>query len=233
MESMNAEGILATARSGHAPGTWTVWSLRRNFMRNSILRWSLLMLIGFAFFIPALIAVAPTYLSQRGFSFVITGLIIIALAALAFGSLSIVVYDCWRLAHANDYWLVITPDDYVKAEPRGKVTHVPIENIEYVTLKGVKRPIETVETPFVDAGPAAFGRGMVFGLPIGRIVDRASRRRMATPTSLAFLDNRTNREVVVATDNAFDDLSAIDYILNMQTEAKRRQLMNRSRSRSG
>jgi hypothetical protein len=219
---LDAETILATARSGDAPGTWVVWPLRRDFMRNSSLKWLGLSVVGLLLFIPVVLATVPGIFSLRGFAFVFTGIIILALASLAFGALSIAVYDGWRLLHANEYWLVVTPDDYVKSAPGNRVTHVPLENVESITLKGVRAPIETAETPFDGTG-----RGVN---PILRAPLRLSnyRRQRATPASLAFIDTRTGQEVVVATDAAFDDLHGIEYVLSMQTDAKQRQI-NRSR----
>jgi hypothetical protein len=221
-QSMDAETILATARSGDAPGTWVVWPLRRTFMRNSSLKWLGLSVVGFGLFIPVLLSTVPGIFSTRGFAFVLTGIIILALGAVAFGALSIAGYDAWRLLHADDYWLVVTPDDYVKAEPGNKVTHVPLEYVESVTLKGVRAPIETAETPF-----DATGRGVN---PLMRTPLRLSnyRRQRATPISLGFVDSRTGKVVVVATDAAFDDLHGIEYVLSMQADAKQRQV-NRSR----
>jgi hypothetical protein len=215
---MDPKTILDTARSGDAPGTWVVWPLRRTFVRNSILRWSALTVVGFLFLVPAAISILPSILSLRGFSFIFSGIILLALVAFAFGSLSITVYDAWRLLRADDFWLVITPDDYLKAEPGDHLTHVPLQNIESITLKGVRVPMETAETPF--DGTA---RGVN---PLLRMPVRLSnyRRRQATPSSLAFVDSRTNRTVTVATDAIFDDLAGIEYVLSMQVDAKQRQL---------
>src|SRR5215469_18399206 len=128
----------------------------------------------------------------------------------------------WRLLHADEFWLVVTPDDYVKAMPGGKITHVPLEYVESITLKGVRAPIETAETPF-----DATARGVS---PILRGSFRLSnyRRQRASPASLAFVDTRTRQIVVVATDAAFDDLHGIEHVLSMQADAKQRQI-NRSR----
>jgi hypothetical protein len=224
---MDSETILATARLGDAPGTWVVWSLRRQYIRNSILRWLVVSVVSFPLLILASISTLPGFLSLRGFSFVLIGILLLALGALAFGSLGIAIYDVWRLAHANAYWLVVTPDDYVKAEPGGKITHVPLEYIESITLKGVRVRMDTAETPFSGAHA---GINPIFA-PIRQA---AYRQKRATPSSLAFVDGRTDREVVVATDAVFDDLVNIEYVLSMQADAKQRQL-NRSRSqrRSG
>jgi hypothetical protein len=225
---MDPETILGIARSGDAPGTWVVWSLRRNYIRNSILRWLAVSVVGFPLLILASISTLPGFLSLRGFSFVLIGILLLALGALAFGSLGIVIYDIWRLSHASSYWLVVTPDDYVKAGPGGKVTHVPLEFVESITLKGVRVRMDTAETPF--DGVSA-GINPIFRLPFRQATYR---RQRATPSSLAFVDGRTNHQVVVATDAVFDDLVNIEYVLSMQADAKQRQL-NRSRSqkRSG
>jgi hypothetical protein len=220
---MDADSILATARSGDAPGTWVVWPLRRDFMRNSSLKWLGLSVVGFLLLIPVILSTVPGVFDLRGFAFVCTGIVNLTLAALAFGALGIAIYDGWRLLHADDFWLVVTPDDYVKAMPGGKVTHVPLEYVQAITLKGVRAPIETVETPF-----DATARGVS---PMFRVPLRLSnyRRQRATPASLAFVDTRTGQVVVVATDAAFDDLHGIEHVLSMQADAKQRQI-NRSRT---
>jgi hypothetical protein len=78
--------------------------------------------------------------------------------------------------------------------------------------------MDTAETPFDGTG-----RGLN---PLLRMPGRLSnyRRRQATPSSLAFVDSRTNRTVTVATDAVFDDLAGIEYVLSMQVDAKQRQL---------
>jgi hypothetical protein len=218
---MDPNTILATARSGDIPSGWVAWPLQRTYVRNSILRWSALAVVGFLLLVPATISTVPGIFSLRGFGFVITAIILLALGAFAFGALGIALYDGWRLIRANDFWLVITPDDYVKSGPADRVTHVPLQYIESITLKGVRVPMDTAETPF--DGTA---RGVN---PILRAPMRLSiyRRRQATPSSLAFVDSRTNHAVTVATDAAFDDLAGIEYVLSMQVDAKQRQL-NRS-----
>jgi hypothetical protein len=194
---MDAQTIFATARSGDAPGTWVVWPLRRDFMRNSSLKWLGLSVIGFFLFIPVVLSTVPGIFTLRGFAFVFTGIILLAIASLAFGALGIAIYDGWRLLHADDYWLVITPDDYVKSVLGGKMTHVPLEYVELITLKGVRVPLETAETPF-----DGIGRGVN---PILRTPVRLStyRRQRATPASLAFVNTHTGQEVVMQTNTSF------------------------------
>ena len=215
---MDPNSILATARSGEAPGTWVVWPLRRIYVRNSILRWAAVSVLGFLLFVPAALSILPGILSLKGFGFVISGIILLALGAFAFGALGITVYDIWRLIRADDFWLVITPDDYLKAEPGGRLTQVPLQYIESITLKGVRVPMDTAETPF---DGTARGVNPMLRMPV-RLSN--NRRRQATPSSLAFVDSRTHRTVTVATDAAFDDLAGIEYVLSMQVDAKQRQL---------
>jgi hypothetical protein len=215
---MDPKSILDTARGGDAPGTWVIWPLRRTYVRNSILRWSALSLFGLLLLVPAAISTLPGILSLRGFSFVFTGIILLALAAFAFGALGITVYDIWRWLRADDFWLVITPDDYLKAEPGDRFTQVPLQYIESITLKGVRVAMDTAETPFDGTGK---GVNPMLRMPVRW---SANRRRQATPSSLAFVDSRTNRAVTVATDAVFDDLAGIEYVLSMQVDAKQRQL---------
>jgi hypothetical protein len=55
--------------------------------------------------------------------------------------------------------------------------------------------------------------GFLFGRGFIPSVSRQRRKRMRTPTTLAFLDARTDTEVVVATDASFGDTFMIAALL--------------------
>lgn len=208
---MDAHAVLAVARSNAVPADWSVWPVRVDRLRGAALRWTLLSAVGMLFFVPALISTLQSRTFPTGVEFFITGLILITLGFVAFGALGIVLYDIWRLLNAHHYLLVITPDHYVKAEPGNRITHVPMADVAHVTLRGGRLPIER--------------DGDMLGL-LGRMMPR---RRMTQPPSLAFYDNGRQREVVVSTDDSFDQLGAIEYILSLHVDAHDRK---RLRSRS-
>ena len=212
---MEADAILQRARSGDVPSNWTVWPLRRNVVRRSALGWSFAGVFGLIVFAVAASQMIPGNFTHGGGAIAISGLVLILLAIMGIGRAGLAVYDFWRIAHADQYLLVVTPDDYLKVEPN-KITHVPMENVAYVTLRGVKiqRPQGQYREP---GGPQAL-TSMTRMVGIGRQPKQA-------PT-LGFIDTRTDKEVVVCTDNSFDEMLAIEEVLAVQSD-------NKSRTRTG
>ena len=214
---MEVEAVLATARSGQIPQYWTVWTLRRDIVSRSALRWAAVSVFGFILFIPALFVTVPGNFTGSGIKLFFTSVLLLALGATAVGSLCIALYDVWRVLHADDFLIVMTPDDYVKSEPN-RITHVPMEHVAYVTMRGVKNPMEEqaqLADPYLQPDRYRFMRGVVM-----------VRREPAHSPSLAFLDTRTDREVVVATDDSFEALPALEYVLQ-------NHVYNKQRSRTG
>jgi hypothetical protein len=213
---MDPQNIIATARSGNVPYNWNVWPLRRDRVRRSMLGWSALSLLGFALLIPSAISTIPDNFEASALRAVVTLLILLLFAVLAVGGLVITLVDGWRLAHAGEYLLIMTPDDFVKVTPRG-IIHVPMEHIAHITLRGVKTPQER----FAEERARATVSDRLANL----IGAGTSRRDARSAPSLAFIDTRTNREVVVATDNSFEELIVLEHILSDHVFAKeRRQL---------
>ena len=216
---MDAHTILDTVRSGSVPANWQVWQLRREYLLHSIYKWGGLALVGLVIFVPALFATVPSdFITGNPATSAAAAVILLILGAIPIGSLGIIGYDCWRLSHANEYLLVMTPDDYVKATP-GAITHVPMEDIAYITLRGVRLPANyKQEVMNLGQMQSAFSR-MFFGGWRSQYIQ--SRPRGAP--SLAFLDRRTDKEVVVSTDEVFDSLVALEQILSLHVDAKERQ----------
>lgn len=213
---MDAQAVLARARSGDVPASWTVWPLRRDRVLRAALGWLLIGIVGAFLLIVVAIQTIPSNFTRGSGSFIVTGVLLIALGLMAFGGLGILIYDLWRLLHADEYLIVMTPDDYVKEQP-GKVTHVPMEYVSYVTLRGVKIPEERVQTT------SEIISSMQKGGRLYRFMgDINYRRQPRQAPSLAFLDARDNSEVVVATDNAFDELLALEQILTLHARDKNR-----------
>lgn len=213
---MDAQALLARARSGDVPASWTVWPLQRSRVLRSALGWLLIGVVGAIILVVTAAQTIPSNFTRGSGSFILTGVLLIALALMAFGGLGILIYDVWRLWRANDYLIVMTPDDYVKSQP-GKVTHVPMEHVAYVTLRGVKIPEERAPTT------SEIISSMQKGGRLYRFMgDINYRRQPRQAPSLAFLDTRANTEVVVATDNSFDELLALEQILTMHARQKDR-----------
>ena len=214
---MDAQAILETARSNNVPDTWNVWPLRIERVRRSALGWSACALVGLILLVPIMIVTIP-YDFTHGVGLSIFATLLLALVgAVAFGSLGIAVYDAWRLIHANEYLLVVTPDDYLRVGPRDKQTHVPIEDIAYVTMRGVK-----VNAPY-DAMREADFSNMSPWKRLSRVAGNFySPREPKRAPVLAFMDTRTNTEVVVATDSSFDEIATLEQVISYLVDAKRR-----------
>lgn len=214
---MDAQTILEKARSNRVPDTWNVWPLRIDRVRRSALGWSACALVGFALLIPVAIATIPYDFTHGAGLSIFAAVLLTLIGAVAFGSLSIAMYDVWRLRHASEYLLVITPDDYLRIGPGDKQTHVPVDDISYVTMRGVK-----VNAPY-DTMREADRSNMGTFKRVSRIAGNfyAPREPKRAPV-LAFLDTRTNTEVVVATDNSFDEIATIEQVISYLVDAKKR-----------
>jgi hypothetical protein len=210
---MESESVLDQVRSGHQPSEWNVWPLRRTYVRTSALKWGLLAIIGFAMLIPVTISVIPSDFIGTPFYEQLLALgLLVLLGALAFGSLGIALHDVWRLARAGDFWLVITPETFVKAEP-GHVIETPLEYVANLTLKGVRLPSEdgnsqnsTPISQFLIAGRMVNFANMA-GLP------GVSRERTRGNASLAYRDARDNKVITVCTDDSYDHMAVIYQLL--------------------
>ena len=133
------------------------------------------------------------------------------------GSLWALVMDARRLARSDKYIMVLTPEDFVKQEG-DKIIHVPCINIRHVTARGTPPPDRSApnenqvrQVPTMGQNVAGFFVG--HGLVGSRSGSRSRRRGQRTPTTLAFVDTRTDQEVIVANDNAFGDTFTIAALL--------------------
>lgn len=211
---MGAEAVLAKARSDDVPSEWNVWHLRTDRVKRSVLGWTAVAVVGVILLVGALLATVPDNFTRGATAAVVTFIILLILATMAFGSAGIAIFDLWRLRHADQYLLVITPDDFVKEQP-GKVMHVPVESIGHITLRGVKSPQMREMERFrqnQENSNTLTRMGNVF-MP---------RRQPATAPSLAFVDLRDDSPVVVGTDDSFDDLYVIEDVLQFMVAAKHR-----------
>jgi hypothetical protein len=196
-ESGGPEQIVALARSGARPTGWFVWPLRRDRVRRLTLQAALYDLLGIVVLVPLLLTTVPVNFEGGTAISILTVILLGIPAALVFYSSWAVIGYLLRLARADQYLLVITPTDYVKAEP-GRLTHVPMRCVGYITLKGERAP-----------GTRPIGLGDLFA----RRPPPESRGR--GPTSLAFRDTCAKRTIVVATDDSFEELVVLTEALRL------------------
>lgn len=214
---MDAQTVLSTARGGVMPDHWHAWPLRKDFVLRSAIKWGIAAVLLLAIFALVVSATVPYDFQHGGTGAAIFSVVLIAVVGTAaFGSLGIMLYDLWRIANASRYLLVMTPEDYVKAEPR-KVIHVPMDSVAYVTLRGVKSPEMRA---YEEAGGGRGTHDIFQSRSLDRVtrtVGGANQRRLrAQSPTLAFLDTRTDKEVIVATDASFDELPALEYVLKLE-----------------
>jgi hypothetical protein len=190
------------------PHDWLVFTLLRQKVLIGILGWIVGALMGgvlFAFMAP--IMIPHNY--QLGVAAAIFSTIILAIVLyVCLGSIWAMVTDILRLLHADEHVIVITPTDFVKQEGK-KIIHVPLEYVKYVTARGTPPVDRSLETARQDARTGNVSEGMgslLFGRRFTEAGRRGLRRKRArTPSTLAFVDSRTDKEVIVTTDKAYGD----------------------------
>jgi hypothetical protein len=213
---MNAEEILAQAKTATGiPAGWVVFPLLRNKVIIGLIGWVFGIILGLGLFALAATVVIP-YNYQRGpLPAVVTTILLGVLLFVGLGSAWTLISDIRRLRARQKHLIVITSEDFVKQEG-DKIIHVPLINIRYVTARGVPPPEQNPEDVDISRMPSA-GENVVGSL-LGRSLlpgagMKARRKRMRTPTTLAFIDTRDDSEVTVVTDGAYGDPFAIAAVL--------------------
>jgi hypothetical protein len=201
--TMDPKQIVEMARSGMRPAGWFVWPLRRERVRRLALQGAAYTLFGLVLFVPTFLATVPSNFQDGATKSILTVIMLSILGALVFYGGWSVVESVLRLARADQYLLVITPSDVVIARP-GRIVHVPMRCVAFVTLKGAQiagnRPVTAGD---VMAGDVMAGAGY---LGVRRPPPQG---RSRGPRSLAFRDVCARRTVLIARDDAFDDLAAL------------------------
>jgi hypothetical protein len=209
---MEAEAILAQAKAGpDYPRGWIVLPLLRHKVILSILGWAFGIILGLGLFLIVAPIVIPSNYEHGPMGAIITTVLLGILLFIGIGSLVSLISDLSRLREAKNHIIVITPEDFVKQQGP-KITHVPLVYVRHVTTRGVPPPDHSPDgKQGVGDMPSARENTMGFLLGRGLIPsgERWKRKRMRAPTSLAFLDSRTNSEVVVVTDGSHGDLFTI------------------------
>ncbi|HZO70713.1 MAG TPA: hypothetical protein VFB60_00845 [Ktedonobacteraceae bacterium] len=215
---MEAEEILAQTRSGSdLPHGWIVFPLLRSKVVLGIVGWIFGIILGLGLFALVASIVIP-FNYQRGwfpatFSTILLGMFLF----IGLGSIYLVITDIRRLSQSGKHIIVITPDHFVKQEGN-KIILVPLEHVRHVTARGLP-PTDRTPPPQAERGVRGVPgvgegiTGLLFGRGLSSSGTRWRRKRMRTPTSLAFIDTRTDNEVTVVTDEAYGDPFAIGGLL--------------------
>jgi hypothetical protein len=208
---MDAEEILARVRNEQQiPADWTVFPLLKRKVIGSIVGWVLGILVGGLLLALVVPIVIPGNYERGVFSILVTSILLGVLLFIFIGSICMLITDILRLRNAEQHVIVLTEEFYVKQEG-AKKTQIPLYAIKYVTARG-RAPIDRTppsqqangeNSALPDASENMMG--LFFGRKATPAGQRERRKRRRTPSSLAFIDERTNTEVVVVNDDAFGD----------------------------
>jgi hypothetical protein len=223
---MDAEEILTRVRdSAERPQHWTVFPLLYSKVLGGIVGWVIGIILGLGLLVVIAPAVIPYNFMRGAAAIIFTILLLGLLVFVTGGSLVLLVIDILRLIQADRHIIVVTEEDFVKQEGR-KVIHVPLTAVRHVTPRGRtpanSTPVEETEENDTVRQIPGVGEG-VLGFFMGRGSTASGmkwrRKRMRTPTSLAFIDIRTNREVTVVNDNSYGDPFMIAAVLKQYANA--------------
>ncbi len=213
---MDSSQILEQARAGaQAPGDWIVLPLERNKLILGICGWIFGVVLGLGLFtLLALITIPYNYVHGAG-SAIFSSTLLAILLFIGIGSIWALIVDIRRLLNLEKHVIIITPDAFVKQEGE-KVIYVPLMYVRHITARGAPPPPDrSADSAGVDARTHA--GDSVIGFFAGRGFTTSGMRwrrgRMRTPTSLAFIDSRTDSQVTVVTDASYGDLSMIAALL--------------------
>ena len=192
------------------PNDWLVFSLIRQKVIVGILGWIVGVVAGgllFGFMAPIMI---PHNYQNGAASAIFSTLILGVVLYVTLGSLWAIIVDIQRLRHTDQHVIIITPEDFVKQEGN-KIIHVPLEYVKYVTARGAPPVDRSAQAAREDAQTRSAGESigsLFFGrrfMESTRGGGGSRRKRSRTPSTLAFVDSRTDKEVIVVTDKAYGD----------------------------
>ncbi len=218
---MEAAEIISTAQSSDVPSNWVVLPLRRNQVGFSILGWAVGVVLGLGLFAGLFAAAWPDNFHNVAGA-IITGFFLALLGLTGFGSLWLLIKDARRWLQADQSMIVITPDVYFKHEA-GKSDLVPLEEVGFITVRGVKPPNQQASWAAYNAGPdtnsSEEDARIATGGPMGNLFG-GRRRKPRGPTSVAFVDLRTEKRVVVTEDHSYAHPYEIGETLRSYVEAR-------------
>ena len=224
---MEATEILEKARAGgELTSDWVVLPLLRNKVRLGILGWIAGAIVGLGFFALLVPLMIPhNYL----FGFIpalISTVILGMMFFIGIGSVWQIVVDTRRLLEADKHIIVITPDEFVMQDGE-EIRHVPLMYIRNITARGIVPPDQTPPKGAVVSNMPHVGEnlgGFLFGRGFIPTVSRWRTRRRAkhTPSTLGFIDSRTNTEVIIKDYSLHGDPSKIATLMKEYTSSVQR-----------
>jgi hypothetical protein len=192
--------------NSNTPQGWLVFPLSRNNVLIGVVGWASGIVLGLGLFVVMANTTIPHNYQYGIIPALITTLFLGFFLFVGLGSLWSLIHDARRLMQADKHLIVITPDTFVKQEG-DKVIHVPLMYVRHVTARGAPPPDRSPKSAENRAAPD--GGENVLSLFAGRAMTSSGMRRrlkrMRTPTSLAFVDSRTERQVVVVDDKSHGD----------------------------
>ncbi len=201
-----SEILMQVKTSTETPKDWIVFPLVRSNVLLSIAGWVLGIVVGLGLFTIMAFSVIPHNYQYGILPAVFTTLFLGLFLFVGLGSIWALIADVIRLVRADKHLIVITPDAFVKQEGE-KVIHVPLLYVRHVTARGAPPPDRSTKN--IDNRPTPNLGENVMSLFAGRGMTssgmRWRRKRMRTPTSLAFVDSRTDNEVIVINDKSHGD----------------------------
>ena len=224
---MEAAEILEKARaSGEPPHGWIILPLLRNKVRLNILGWIAGAIVGFGLFaimVPIMIPHNYLYgLIPALVSTILLGMVLFV----GIGSVWQIIVDTRRLLQANKYIMVITPNEFVMQEGEN-IIHVPLMYVRHITARGFAPPDRTAPQGAVVSEMPHTGdnlTGFMFGRGFIPSVSKWRERRKAkrTPAMLAFVDSRTDREVIIKDYDLYGDPITIATLLREYASSAQR-----------
>ena len=229
---MEAAEILSTARSDSAPHNWVILPLRRNQVGLAILGWAVGTILGLALFAGLFLATWPDNFEHGAGGIIITSVFLALLAFTGVGSLWLMVKDTLRLFRANESIIVITPHAYCKQDGK-RIDLVPLEEVGYLTTKGARAPGSHSSWARYEEQQSSYtpqDRQLSAGGNIRQMFGWR-RRNPRGPTSVAFVDLRTDKKILVTNDSSYGHPYEVGQTLQTFVEARMRTMEDAARKR--
>ena len=207
---MDVEATLSKVRGGgELPEDWVVFPLLQAKLIQGIINWMGGALIGGFLLVFVIPIVIPSNYMHGFMPGLMTTLMLAMFAFICIGSIYLLIVDILRWRDIKNHVIVITDQDYIKQEG-DKIIQVPLSAVLHVTARGqAPAPVELQPA----SNESGFGqlpgtRERLLGPFLGRSPTGSAstrRKRSRTPTSLAFRDERTGKEVTVVNDGMYGD----------------------------
>ena len=224
---MEAAEILEKARaSGEPPHGWIILPLLRNKVRLNILGWIAGAIVGFGLFAIMFPIMVPHNYLYGLFPALVTTLLLGMVLFVGIGSVWQIIVDMRRFLQAGKYIMAITPNDFVMQEGEN-IIHVPLMYVRHITARGFAPPDRTVpqgavvsEMPHVCDNLTGFMFGRGFIPSVSKWRERRKAKR--TPEMLAFVDSRTDSEIIIRDYNLYAEPYTIATLLREYTSSVQR-----------